>query len=184
VGEMTAQTAGREFADVARRYRRAIDEHADKSPEDFLLALHPLLCELLFRASVLPDLESDGELPRDHWSGWERLFESLRAFLGRLDRNWVVFDAVERDADDPMESSLADDLADIYRDLGAGLDAAPEPPQPIPVMVIWNWRFAFYSHWGHHAIDAVRAIHALIGYHNMNDLEMWTEQQWRSGAGA
>ncbi len=30
------------------------------------------------------------------------------------------------------------------------------------LLVIWDWRFGFYSHWGDHATSALRTIHALL----------------------
>lgn len=197
--EDATQSAAREFLDVASRYRSAIDDRAGKPAEEFLLALHPLLCELLFRASMLPEVWNDDEeedggadLPAPRTgadphevflsgAAWKRLFESLRALLGRLDLYWEVFDPGELSTDDPMYSSLADDLTDIYSDLGDGLQRVPEPPQPIPEELIWNWRFTFYSHWGQHLLDALRAIHAMIGHHDMDDPEIWEPEQWRPG---
>ena len=28
--------------------------------------------------------------------------------------------------------------------------------------VVWEWRFGFYSHWGRHATEALRALHARL----------------------
>jgi hypothetical protein len=194
VSKEVTQAAAREFLDVALRYRSAIDDRAGKSAEEFLLALYPILCELLFRASMLPEVweeEDDAdELPTTRPTGadprevflssaaWQRLFESLKALLGRLDLYWEVFDPGELSTDDPMHGSLADDLADIYSDLGKGLEQVPDPPKSIPEQDIWNWRFTFYSHWGHHLLDTLRAIHAMIGHHDMDDPELWEPKQW------
>jgi hypothetical protein len=59
-----------------------------------------------------------------------------------------------------MHGTLADDLADIYRDLKKGLElkSRSEPPETI----IWGWRVLFYSHWGTHAIEALHVIHSRL----------------------
>ena len=57
-----------------------------------------------------------------------------------------------------FSSLLADDIADIYRDLKEGL-VLSETHQAPPENIIWNWRVLFYSHWGKHAMDALLAIH-------------------------
>jgi len=56
---------------------------------------------------------------------------------------------------------LADDFADIYRDLKEGLNLN-ESHEASPEDNIWHWRLGYYSHWGKHAIDAVRTIHFLL----------------------
>jgi hypothetical protein len=33
---------------------------------------------------------------------------------------------------------------------------------PPPNDILWKWRLGFYSHWGKHAIDALRTIHFLL----------------------
>jgi hypothetical protein len=174
VAEDAVQRVASAFADIARRYIARIDGREGQSAEDFLLALHPLLCELIYRAAVLPDIEADGDLPRDHMTQprWNRLHESLKALLGDYNLYWQVFDPVALDEDDPIRGTLADDLADIYRDVGKGLETAFDPAAPIPTMVVWSWRFNFFFHWGHHALEATRAIHAHIGYHDLDDPEL------------
>ena len=179
MGEHAEQRVASEFADIARRYRAAIDAREGQPVDDFLLGLHPLLCELIYRASALPDLETEGEgeLPKDRMTHlqWKRLYESLSAFLGKYNLYWQVFDPVELCDDDPMYGTLADDLADIYRDVGECLKTAFDPESPIPTIVIWSWRFQFFSHWGFHALGAARTVHAQIGYHHLDDPELRDE---------
>jgi hypothetical protein len=162
-----------EFVAAARRFVAVVDGREGMSAEEFLLTLHPLLAELTFRASVLPDVWSDHDSPEDRMThdDWSRLFRSLSDYLGDRDVYWQVFDPVELGGDDPMRGFLADDLADIYRDLKPGLEAVAERRGRIPKFVVWEWRFGFFSHWGHHAINAMRTIHALISYHELGEEE-------------
>ena len=60
-------------------------------------------------------------------------------------------------AEEPVVADLADDLADIWRDLKTGLRnyemgdiAAAE----------WTWYLNYSIHWGHHATAALNAIQA------------------------
>jgi hypothetical protein len=50
-----------------------------------------------------------------------------------------------------------DDLVDIYRELLCGLALVREGR---PREAVGHWLNGFYSHWGDHAIGALRAIHA------------------------
>ncbi len=70
-----------------------------------------------------------------------------------------------RDSFDPLSatdreftySSLADDLADIWRDMAKGLRRLDSG---VPAGVVWwEWRFSFYTHWGAHAAGALRAVY-------------------------
>ena len=50
-----------------------------------------------------------------------------------------------------MAGSLADDAADIYRDLPSGLNDN----------AVGEWRFGFDNNWGKHAAEALYALHSL-----------------------
>ena len=76
----------------------------------------------------------------------------------QFDPYWEIFDPY--DLQEPVGASLSDDLLDVYRDVGRGLqrwDANADAD------AIWEWRFSFESHWGDHAIDALRALHRACG---------------------
>jgi hypothetical protein len=65
----------------------------------------------------------------------------------------IVFDPWE-DVE-AVEASMADDLADIYRD---AMNALADPRGD---RAVWDWKLSFRTHWGHHALAALYAIHAL-----------------------
>lgn len=70
-----------------------------------------------------------------------------------------VFDPTkDREA---IYGSLADDIADIYRDLKEGL-VLHHSGLASPNDILWDWRLGFYSHWGKHSMDALRTIHFLL----------------------
>jgi len=187
VSEDTGQQQVAELAAVARRYLQAIDSREGKSPQDFLISLHPLLCELTYRASLLPDLDLEDDedevneradvavadtLSSDEWvETWRPLYHSLQDFLGTYDLYWSLFDPVEPPDDAPYQGSLADDLAEIYCDLTSALICMAQIEGQIPVEVLWDWRFDFFSHWGEHAINATRTIHALMSYHDLGEVD-------------
>jgi hypothetical protein len=85
--------------------------------------------------------------PPSNWQGFEE-FESY----------WEVFDPYK--LDQPVAGSLSDDLLDVYRDVRRGL-ALWESPHD--AAAIWEWRFSLESHWGDHAVDALRALHRSCG---------------------
>lgn len=70
-----------------------------------------------------------------------------------------VFDPTKDN--EAVHGSLADDFADIYRELKEEL-VLNEIHQASPKQNIWNWRLGYYSRWGKHAIDALRTMHFVL----------------------
>lgn len=62
--------------------------------------------------------------------------------------------------EEPVGSTLAEDLASIYEDLYGGVEllAAGGSNQD----VIWTWRFNFHFHSGRHALGALQALHDML----------------------
>ena len=75
--------------------------------------------------------------------------------LGDIDFYSVVFDPYDFDTT-PVTGSLADDLADIYRDLQDGFAALRNGET---ANALWQWKFGFDSHWGKHAVEAMYALY-------------------------
>jgi hypothetical protein len=135
--------AAREFIDWVDRGRVA-----DMS------SLHSLLARLQAVAAKLPDVSSEEEVaePADERPAYADVVRRLAGLP--LDGYAVIFNALEVPPDS-VTASLADDLADIYLDLLDGFryfDAAQVRE------AVWQWRFAYYSHWGRHAIHAQTAL--------------------------
>jgi len=86
----------------------------------------------------------------------EAIFEQLSQALGDSDLYWSV-EALDDEDTEAFRRSLANDLKEIYSNLKEGLIAweAGESEDD----VVWEWRFSFWSHWGNHLVDALRAVH-------------------------
>jgi hypothetical protein len=184
-------TAGRnvhEFAELAEQYCALIGRHAQGSVDSWLHEVHVYLPLLYSRALALPDIDGGDEgeeclqEPDDDEDGsvwtaenspdpdrmtgdqWQRLFDSLRHTIGSRDTYLSVFDAYG----DPIEpvgvTSLADDLADIFRDLLHGLNKFRRGGV---AQAAWEWRFSFTAHWAHHAASALKAIESLAAIHDL-----------------
>jgi Domain of unknown function (DUF5063) len=74
--------------------------------------------------------------------------------FGAHDEYWEVFDPYIEG--EPLIGSLSDDVGDVYADLAGGLALWTAGHRDAAV---WEWRFAFDTHWGDHAVDALRALH-------------------------
>jgi hypothetical protein len=165
-------TANR-FVLVAQQYCSIVDSAATVDKTEFLLRLYRTLPELVAEAIRLPQVEFGEDEDEEQEASirqirakteikqeeWGPLYNSLKEKLGNWDLYWQVFDP--RTDNEAIRGSLADDIADIYRDLIDGI-RLKETDQVPPYEIIFEWRLGFFSHWGKHAIDALRTIHFLL----------------------
>jgi hypothetical protein len=132
---------------------------------DFFEQLEPLRPKLVAGVLSLPGVQRFGPPQRelDRRSIWKPVCDSLAEYLGEHRRYWTVVDPIKPTKDDPLLGDMADDLADIYCDLRRGLDAWETAAAATRLEIIWTWRFAYESHWGQHAVDALGTIYSQLG---------------------
>lgn len=154
-----------EFANAAARYCSLMDTREPGTPQEFILAVHDILPELLYRGAALPDIElgrsPDVSLYEKTSEFSELLGEPLNAYLGDLDTFWDVWDPLDPDDHEADAYSLACSLAELYRDLARGLAARRRLRGAISPGVAWHWRWGYKNHWGYHALRIYRTVHAL-----------------------
>ena len=152
-----------QFATLAASYCALIESHADYTTEAFIDKVRELLPQLYYQALQLPDLPSAGEHPLSgiEHEDWKPVFAQLQEKLGPNDLYWEVFDPLKVEPEEPVAGSLADDLADIWRDLKVGLIHWQTDSAETRQDVNWQWRFHFQVHWSYHVVDALRALNAI-----------------------
>lgn len=108
-----------------------------------------LLVALYNAALQLPEseCETEGDAPApalpESWPGFEK-----------HELYWEICDPYD---DEPrVAGELTDDIIDVYKDVRRGLSFWEKGDL---ADAVWEWRFSFESHWGDHAIDALRALH-------------------------
>jgi len=151
-----------EFVAEARRYCALIEGADPSASRDFENACLTVLLRLYQHLLLLPNADPD----EPEWSErisheeWHVVFERTARRIQR-DGYWEVFDPFAEDKPDPICGSIADDLADIWRDIKAGLSTFDGGRPNCAADAVWHWRFSFGSHWGHHAAGAICALTAL-----------------------
>lgn len=154
------------FGVVAQNFCSLVDSGSDIDRSEFVAQVYRILPKLINGAIEMPVVQSDNQQRRSpsdvRHHEWERLYNGLKEKLGDWDQYRQVFDPTRES--DAIVGSLADDIADIYRDLKKGLQLKEEHSCQ-PEQALWEWRFLFSTHWGKHAIDALQAIHS----HYQND---------------
>lgn len=161
------------FGPVAERYCSLVDSRSALDKSEFLVQVYRMLPELIAEANRLPlvtfgddeneeqeatirQIRAEREVKEQEWG---QLYDSLKEKLGDWNLYWMVFDP--RTDSEAIHGSLADDIADIYRDLKDGIVLKETNKVPASE-IIFEWRSGFTSHWGQHAVNALRTIHFLL----------------------
>jgi hypothetical protein len=146
----------------AERYCSLVERAASFEREELVAELAASLAALLSAAARLPDVTpTDTDLAdRPSQEQWSERFAEVQQTLGEWEGYWTTLAPYGEEAEDAVMLPLADDLVDIWRDLKQGLLALEDGAAPEDV--VWEWRFGFYSHWGRHATEALRALHARL----------------------
>jgi Domain of unknown function (DUF5063) len=156
-----------DFVEAARAYLTRIAALSDGSPLD-VRELHALLADLQSGAAGLLDGTADEEteaFPGD--IAFETMsYDELRARLRCLpfDAYSVMFDAFDATGG-PVETTVSDDLADIYIDLAEGFETLREEG---PAAARATWKRLYYFHWGRHAVHAQTAIWQYLANHYLD----------------
>ena len=150
-----------EFRGIAEEYC-ALVEAPPADPDALHAALLDVLARLYAAALALPLVEPENKdllLDRPTNDEWTTIYAGLRDVLGWLEYYRSIEPYPVEADDEPSTGSLADDLADIWRDVKQGLLALESGTAETDV--VWNWRDDFGAHWGRHAVDALAALHKL-----------------------
>jgi hypothetical protein len=136
------------FASAASRYCALVEEPVEVRPRNaFIRALRSELAELLAAAFQLPDVPvSVGPVAEAiTLARWGQVFGQAQLRVGEL-------------VEGPVASvAVADAVADVWRDMRAGLDSLNAGARWQDVA--WEWRFGLETHWGRHAVEALAALH-------------------------
>ena len=146
------------FAVAEADFEHWIVNGTDEGPDAAREALIQLL-RLYPYGLELPEAWSDDLVDRsDVESLAEEEWRKAVAGCERLPLNFysAVFNPLKATDVAPVTGSIADDLADIYRNIASGLRAYELGDR---AGAVWEWSFGLHSHWGAHATSAIRALH-------------------------
>jgi hypothetical protein len=164
------------FVQAARAYCDLV-ECPNSDTELWVKGLLQSVSQLYSSVLQLPDLDVEefDKVPDifdiDH-GGWQGIWNRIGNLLGEARWYWAYFDPTEPlDSEEkPLVGDLADDLADIYLDIKPGLAAWDTGIDEYVPEILWDWKeICFDSHWGLHAVDALRALHRLVYLRGLPD---------------
>jgi hypothetical protein len=145
----------KEFAVAAEEFV-TLAEREGKLMEVDLWKVRDILLKLIYHVTAADNAghgtEFDGDRPDD--DAFARAVKRFSTFPFNFYR--VVFDPHDMESpDEPVTGMLADDLADIYRDLAEGLDNYRKGHV---AEACFDWSQSYRSHWARHAVSALSAI--------------------------
>jgi hypothetical protein len=158
------------FVEAAQQFCGLIDERP-RDVKAWLKSVLPALSELYASALGLIGIESvdtgDKTLSRFVVSHdeWRALYHRLSAQLGHDAWYWMTFEPMKTQVEkaEKVIGNLADDLADVYRDVAAGLRAWHANDDSLLDETVFQWiKGGFEIHWGAHAVDALGILHRIV----------------------
>ena len=160
-----------QFVESAKNYC-SILETDPEDPEIWLEDILKSLSCLYAFAHILPEYDFQEELYEE--DAFDVTNDEIRELMSKLmnilkDQNWywAYFDPSE-----PNDSRDKPVRGNIYRDIKPGLKAWDTNDDSLLPEIIFDWKFPLFgSHWGVHAVSAMRALHPICylrGLHNNN----------------
>lgn len=141
------------FADATERFCAWAEGAAgDNATEATTARFH--LAQLYVAALGLRDPTPDWDVEGPTDSEWELMHKRFGALPFQY---YSCVDPHAVPGEEPVVGDLADDLADIWRDLKLGLTAYRAGDRTAAEGI---WLFNFVIHWGRHATDALLALHS------------------------
>ena len=130
----------------------------------------PVLSDLYASAHHLPELSiknapevEEGVFDVSDME-WKQVLDNVASLLKDQRYYREFFDPsepIDKEVE-PVIADIADDLSDIYRDIKPGLRAWDIENDALIPDIVFNWiNPNFGSHWGDHALSALRVLHAI-----------------------
>ena len=145
------------FVSIVREYCTWAEDSKLTGEEDLKKAIS-LLALLYFSALALQN-DGCGEdinatvVTNEQWQFVYKRFSSLPF------NYYSSFFSPAKIEDAPGVGDVADDLADIYRDIKDGLWLYEKGYN---IEAVWEWKQSFSTHWGRHAVGALQAFHCYL----------------------
>lgn len=147
------------FRELATSYCALVEGVEAFDGNEILDRLAVLLPSLLSVAPLLPRLEPTSALPgpRVSHEAWLERFTAIDLRLVSGGDYWTTMDVHGYSEPEVVNLSLADALAEIWRDLKEGLDLLASGGDVRDA--VWTWRYGYQSSWGAYAVEALRSVH-------------------------
>ncbi|HEX2968749.1 MAG TPA: DUF5063 domain-containing protein [Bacteroidales bacterium] len=154
-----------EFVAVANEFCKYAERASELKGDDLLKILQRILPLMYLKASLLPGLEpifEDGNEKFITEEDWIKIHDNLREKFGTADDYLEVFDDKIKDSEEPITSSISENMTDIYQDVKDFLLLYQTGTDEVMNDAVWECRLNFENIWGQKLLNAMRAIHRFI----------------------
>ena len=154
-----------EFVTVANEFCATLENLEELNRSDFVHKMQKIFPLLYLKASLLPEVENmlEDELERFVTEeDYNYLQRKLQVKLGEHDAYLEVFDPLMQYSEDPVEGSIAENMADIYQDLKDFILSYRIGTVEVMNDALWACRNNFAEYWGQRLVNGLRALHNLV----------------------
>lgn len=153
-----------EFVTVALEYCSFVENAMNVGIFDFVDKATKILPLLYVKASLLPQVESD-EFFEPELRITEEMYDSIRsniaALLADKDIYLDTFHADMKYSETPIASSISENMADVYQDVGNFIALFREGNELVMREALSMCYHNFCDYWGQQALNALKALHSL-----------------------
>lgn len=154
-----------EFVAVANEFCKYSERASALKGDELLKILQRILPLMYLKASLLPQLTpffEDGNEKFVTESDWTRINETLKEKFGTANDYLEVFDEKIKESEEPVLSSISENMADIYQDIKDFLLLYQTGTSEVMNDAVWECRMNFENFWGQKLLNSMRAIHKFI----------------------
>jgi hypothetical protein len=154
-----------EFVAVANEFCKYAEHSSELKGDELLKILQRILPLMYLKASLLPQLNpyfEDGNEKFVTESDWISIHETLKEKFGTANDYLEVFDEKIKELEEPVTSSISENMADIYQDLKDFLLLYQTGTSEVMNDAVWECRMNFENFWGQKLVNSMRAIHKFI----------------------
>ncbi|MDR0394892.1 MAG: DUF5063 domain-containing protein [Tannerella sp.] len=154
-----------EFVTVALEFCALIEaapRYTCYSFTDRAVKIAPLL---YLKAALLPDMEEPDEEDEPEHFITENTYEAVRRhmanLLGAYDSFLDTFHPDINYSDTPIASTISENLADVYQDLGDFAALFRRENEEVMEQALYMCRESFRLYWGQKLLNALKALHSV-----------------------
>jgi hypothetical protein len=154
-----------EFVAVANEFCKYAERASELNGDELLKILQRIMPLMYLKASLLPQLNPNFEEGNEKFvteSDWIRIDATLREKFGTANDFLEVFDEKMAESDEPVLSSISENIADIYQDMKDFLLLYQTGTTEVMNDAVWECRMNFENYWGQKLVNSMRAIHKFI----------------------
>ena len=154
-----------EFVTVANEFCSFIESSGQLKRLDFINKIQKLLPLLYLKASLIPEMESvldEGNEKFVTEQEYDFVKDQVQTHMGELDNYSEQWDPKITGNNEPVITSISENLADIYQELKDFVSLYSMGTTETMNDAVWECRMNYENYWGQILVNALRVIHRIV----------------------